>query len=272
MSKFFWNTSMKNNLLVLLVLFFLAEFYVYQAVKTITNNPYTKISYGIFTISGYALILYWLLTFNRASRDHHQVQLMVSAIMIFVFPKIIAIVFLLVGDVFRIIEFGAKYVFTENKNFPDRRKFISLIALASAGVFSVLSIDGIIFGKYRHTARKVKLKIKNLPQNFKGYKIVQISDVHSGSFFRPEKLQHAIDLINEQDADLVLFTGDMVNNYADEFKPFIPLFKSIKAKDGKYSVLVAQHKYTKNLYKNEIFRKLMHARKEEFYATIICFG
>lgn len=105
-----------------------------------------------------------------------------------------------------------------------------------------MAIDGIIFGKYRHTVRKVKLRFKNLPESFKGYKIVQISDVHSGSFFNPLKLQKAIDLINEQDADVVLFTGDMVNNYADEFKPFIPLFKSIKAKDGKFSIL-GNHDY-----------------------------
>ena len=86
------------------------------------------------------------------------------------------------------------------------------------------------------------MRFKNLPESFKGYKIVQISDVHSGSFFNPQKLQKAIDLINEQDADVVLFTGDMVNNYADEFKPFIPLFKSIKAKDGKFSIL-GNHDY-----------------------------
>lgn len=233
---------MKASFLIILAIFFVAEFYIYQAVKTLTNNSYIKLGYGIFTLSAYALILYWLLTFNRAARDHHQVQLMVSAIMIFVFPKILALIFLLVGDISRILEFGVKYMFTDTKHFPERRKFISITALAAAGVFSAFAIDGIIFGKYRHTARKVKLKIKNLPEKFKGYKIVQISDVHSGSFFHPEKLQHAIHLINEQNADLVLFTGDMVNNYADEFKPFINLFKSINAKDGKFSVL-GNHDY-----------------------------
>ncbi len=233
---------MKASFLIILAIFFVAEFYIYQAVKTLTNNSYIKLGYGIFTLSAYALILYWLLTFNRAARDHHQVQLMVSAIMIFVFPKILALIFLLVGDISRILEFGVKFIFTDTKHFPERRKFISITALAAAGVFSAFAIDGIIFGKYRHTARKVKLKIKNLPEKFKGYKIVQISDVHSGSFFHPEKLQHAIDLINEQNADLVLFTGDMVNNYADEFKPFINLFKSINAKDGKFSVL-GNHDY-----------------------------
>ena len=233
---------MKASFLIILAIFFVAEFYIYQAVKTLTNNSYIKLGYGIFTLSAYALILYWLLTFNRAARDHHQVQLMVSAIMIFVFPKILALIFLLVGDISRILEFGVKFIFTDTKHFPERRKFISITALAAAGVFSAFAIDGIIFGKYRHTARKVKLKIKNLPEKFKGYKIVQISDVHSGSFFHPEKLQHAIHLINEQNADLVLFTGDMVNNYADEFKPFINLFKSINAKDGKFSVL-GNHDY-----------------------------
>ena len=233
---------MKASFLIILAIFFVAEFYIYQAVKTLTNNSYIKLGYGIFTLSAYALILYWLLTFNRAARDHHQVQLMVSAIMVFVFPKILALIFLLVGDISRILEFGVKFMFTDTKHFPERRKFISITALAAAGVFSAFAIDGIIFGKYRHTARKVKLKIKNLPEKFKGYKIVQISDVHSGSFFHPEKLQHAIHLINEQNADLVLFTGDMVNNYADEFKPFINLFKRINAKDGKFSVL-GNHDY-----------------------------
>lgn len=233
---------MKTNFIVLLAVFFIIEIYVYQAIRNITTNNYIRIGYWVFTLLTYGIILYWILTFNKASRDHQQIQLMVSAMMIFVLPKLLSVIFLLIGDFTRFVEFGFKY-FTANENyFPERRKFISTTALAAAGIFSLLAIDGIIFGKYRHTVRKVKLRFKNLPENFKGYKIVQISDVHSGSFFNPQKLQKAIDLINEQDTDVVLFTGDMVNNYADEFKPFIPLFKSIKAKDGKFSIL-GNHDY-----------------------------
>lgn len=233
---------MKTNFIILLAVFLIIEIYVYQAIRNITTNNYIRIGYWIFTLFAYGIILYWILTFNRASRDHQQIQLMVSAMMIFVLPKLLSLIFLLIGDFTRFVEFGFKY-FTANENyFPERRKFISTTALAAAGIFSALAIDGIIFGKYRHSVRKVKLRFKNLPENFKGYKIVQISDVHSGSFFNPLKLQKAIDLINEQDADVVLFTGDMVNNYADEFKPFIPLFKSIKAKDGKFSIL-GNHDY-----------------------------
>ena len=233
---------MKTNFIILLAVFFIIEIYVYQAIRNITTNNYIRIGYWVFTLLAYGIILYWILTFNRASRDHQQIQLMVSAMMIFVLPKLLSVIFLLIGDFTRFVEFGFKY-FTANENyFPERRKFISTTALAAAGIFSALAIDGIIFGKYRHTVRKVKLRFKNLPESFKGYKIVQISDVHSGSFFNPQKLQKAIDLINEQDADVVLFTGDMVNNYADEFKPFIPLFKRIKAKDGKFSIL-GNHDY-----------------------------
>ena len=233
---------MKTNFIVLLAVFFIIEIYVYQAIRNITTNNYIRIGYWVFTLLAYGIILYWILTFNKASRDHQQIQLMVSAMMIFVLPKLLSVIFLLIGDFTRFIEFGFKYFTAKENYFPERRKFISTTALAAAGIFSALAIDGIIFGKYRHTVRKVKLRFKNLPENFKGYKIVQISDVHSGSFFNPQKLQKAIDLINEQDADVVLFTGDMVNNYADEFKPFIPLFKSIKAKDGKFSIL-GNHDY-----------------------------
>lgn len=233
---------MKTNFIILLTLFFIAEIYVYQAIRNLTTNNYIRIGYWIFTLLAYGIILYWLLTFNRAARDHHQIQLMISAVMIFVFPKLLALIFLLIGDIMRIFEFGFNHFTKETPHFPERRKFISTTALAAAGVFSALAIDGIIFGKYRHSVRKVKLKFKNLPENFRGYKIVQISDAHVGSFFHPEKLQHAIDLINEQKPDLVLFTGDMVNNYADEFLPFINLFKEIKAKDGKFSVL-GNHDY-----------------------------
>lgn len=233
---------MKTNFIILLAVFFIIEIYVYQAIRNITTNNYIRIGYWVFTLLAYGIILYWILTFNRASRDHQQIQLMVSAMMIFVLPKLLSVIFLLIGDFTRFIEFGFKYFTAKENYFPERRKFISTTALAAAGIFSALAIDGIIFGKYRHTVRKVKLRFKNLPENFKGYKIVQISDVHSGSFFNPQKLQKAIDLINEQDADVVFFTGDMVNNYADEFKPFIPLFKSIKAKDGKFSIL-GNHDY-----------------------------
>lgn len=233
---------MQRNILIVTGILFALEFYVYQAFKTVTNNTYLRIAYWVITITVYLFFLYEVFNFKRTDRDHSRVQLISSLFMIFMLPKLFVVFFLLIEDVGR----GIKYLFdsfgTTDHHIPGRRKFLSLLGIGSAALLSGLFIDGIIFGKYRHSVRKVKLKIAGLPKSFKGYKIIQISDVHSGSFLHPERLQNAINMINEQKPDLVLFTGDMINNYADEFEPFVPLFKSINSKDGKFSIL-GNHDY-----------------------------
>lgn len=233
---------MQKNFLIFAGIIFLLEFYVYQAFKTITHNQYFRIGYWIFTILIYGVFIYELLHFKRTDRDHHRIQIVASLFLIFLLPKIFIVFFLFLEDVGRGIQFVFRSFSKEENQLEGRRKFLSLLGFGIAAIFSGFIIDGIIFGKYRHRVRKIKIKIANLPQSFKGYKIIQISDVHSGSFFHPEKLQKAVDLMNEQNADLFLFTGDMVNNFAEEFKPFIPLFSKIKAKDGKFSIL-GNHDY-----------------------------
>lgn len=233
---------MQKNFLIITGIIFILEFYVYQAFKTIASNNWLRIGYWAVTLLVYGFLLYELLNFRRTDRDHHRIQIVSSIFLIFLIPKLFIIFFLLIEDIGRFFKYLFTFFARPESYFPERRQFISLIGVGIAGIFSALVIDGIIFGKYRHNVRKVKLKITGLPDVFKGYKIVQISDVHSGSFFHPEKLQKAVDLINEQKADLVLFTGDMVNNFASEFAPFVPLFSSIQAKDGKFSVL-GNHDY-----------------------------
>lgn len=233
---------MQKTILTLLVLFLFLELYVYQAFKTAFNTFNSKLIYWIPTVLVYMFLFYSVITFNKASHSYLRLQIVFSVILIFVLPKILVAVFLLLEDIVRFLGFGYQYITKEETNYPSRRRFISLVGLGSGAVLAGMFLDGIIFGKYRHRARIVRLKLKNLPESFKGYKIVQISDVHSGSFQNPKHLQHAIDLINKQDADLILFTGDMVNNYADEFVPFIDLFSQIKSRDGKLAVL-GNHDY-----------------------------
>ena len=233
---------MQKNILIFTGILFALEFYVYQAFKTLTNNQWIRVGYWVITIAVYLFFIYEVLNFKRTDRDHHRVQLVASVFLMFFLPKLFVVLFLFLEDLVRGFFFFAQKFISGDTFLPERRKFISILGLGSAAVLSLLFLDGIIFGKYRHTVRKVKIKINGLPQSFKGYRIVQISDVHAGSFFHPEKLQHAIGLINEQKADLVLFTGDMVNNYSSEFEPFVPLFSSIQAKDGKFSIL-GNHDY-----------------------------
>ncbi len=233
---------MQKTILFVSGLLFALEFYVYQAVKTVTSNTAFRVSYWVITILIYAFFIYEVLSTKKSDRSAQRIQIVASVFLIFILPKLFILIFLLLEDFTRFIGYGLQKLGDGQQHLADRRSFISLAGIGAAAALSLLFADGIIFGKYRHRARRVKLKIAGLPEAFRGYRVLQISDVHSGSFLHPEKLQHAIDLINEQDADLILFTGDMVNNYAEEFVPFVNLFKSIRSRDGKFSVL-GNHDY-----------------------------
>lgn len=233
---------MQKNFLIIAGIFLFLEVYIYQAVKTLTDNFWIRTSYWVISLIVYGIFAYEVTHYQKSDRSTMRAQIMISLFLVFILPKICIVLFLLIDDLIRIGGYLIGFAKPTENFFPERRKFLSLVGLGMSGVLSALFIDGITFGKYRHKVRKVKVKFPNLPKSFKGYKIIQISDVHSGSFTDPSKLQHAVDLINEQKPDLVLFTGDMVNNVADEFKPFIPLFSQIKAKDGKFAVL-GNHDY-----------------------------
>lgn len=234
---------MQKNFLFIAAIFLFLEVYIFQAIRTLTDNFWIRLGYVILSLAIYSVLAYEITHFQRSDRSTVRAQISISLFLVFILPKVFIVLFLLVDDIFRTGGYLVGLTTKPAENFfPERRKFLSLIGLGLGGVLSALFIDGITFGKYRHTVRRVKVKFANLPKSFKGYKVIQISDVHSGSFSDPGKLQHAIDLINEQNPDLVLFTGDMVNNVADEFKPFIPLFSKIKAKNGKFAVL-GNHDY-----------------------------
>jgi len=233
---------MQKNFLFITAIFFVLEAYIYQAIRTLTDNSWIRLGYCVISLAIYGVFIYEMTHFQRSDRNPFRIHLMISLFVIFILPKIFVVLFLLIEDIYRTGSYLVGLTGSSENFFPERRKFLSIMGLGLGGVLSALFIDGITFGKYRHTVRRVRINFSNLPKSFKGYKIIQISDVHSGSFSDPAKLQHAIDLINEQNPDLVLFTGDMVNNVADEFKPFIPLFSKIKAKDGKFAVL-GNHDY-----------------------------
>ena len=101
---------------------------------------------------------------------------------------------------------------------------------------------GIVRGKYAYRVIKHTLFFDDLPQDFDGFTITQISDIHAGSFTKPKEVERGISLINKQKSDLFVFTGDLVNNAATEIEPYIPIFSVIKADYGKFSIL-GNHDY-----------------------------
>ena len=125
---------------------------------------------------------------------------------------------------------------------PSRRRFISLIGMGIASIPFMGMLYGMFKGKYDFRVIKYTLFFDNLPEIFDGYRIIHISDIHSGSFDNPEKVQYGIDMINAQEGDAIFFTGDLVNNKATEMDEWINHFKQLKAKDGIYSVL-GNHDY-----------------------------
>lgn len=129
-----------------------------------------------------------------------------------------------------------------DKGKASRRSFVKNLSLAFAAVPFGSLIYAMTKGKYRFQVIKHALYFDNLPDAFDGYKITQISDIHSGSFDSSEKVSYAIDLINEQGSDLLLFTGDLVNIRAKEMLPWRSFFAKLHAPDGCYSVL-GNHDY-----------------------------
>lgn len=126
---------------------------------------------------------------------------------------------------------------------PGRRKFVSRIALGLAAIPFASLIYGVLEGKYNFKVIKQTVFFPDLPDTFDGFTITQISDVHSGSFDNYEKINYAIDLVNQQNSDMILFTGDIVNTHATEMHPWLETFKRIRDHDyGKFSVL-GNHDY-----------------------------
>src|SRR5690625_5506854 len=101
---------------------------------------------------------------------------------------------------------------------------------------------GVVRNIYRYQVIRQKLKIKDLPRDLHGLKIIQISDRHSGTCRRKEPVMKCIEMINELEPDIFVFTGDLVNSTADEIEPFIEYFSRIEARYGKFSVM-GNHDY-----------------------------
>lgn len=135
--------------------------------------------------------------------------------------------------------------------FPTRRRFLTLAATGLAAIPFATMLHGITRGKYAYTINRVKLSFENLPASFSGMKVVQISDIHAGSLDSPEDVMRGVEMINQEQPDLILFTGDMVNSDKDEVDDFIDIFARLSAKHGKFSVLGNHDYYGDPSYKEE---------------------
>ena len=229
--------------LIVLILAVVVEIYTFQAIKTITKSKIIRFSFLAISIAVYIYFFITVLTYDRSKGQTPQFQMAMGILLTFSIPKLFIILMLFGEDVYRwMVKAISAISSSETQPLEGRRKFISQLALGIAAIPFMSFIYGIIQGKYNYKVIKYQLTFDDLPAAFDGYTITQISYIHSGSFTNKEKIQYGVDLINEQKSDLLLFTGDIVNNKADEMDNWIDIFAQLKAKEGKYAIL-GNHDY-----------------------------
>lgn len=220
------------------------DFYAFQSIKTLTKNKPLIIIYWLISAVILMNFVYRLATFINADGFSPALMLSFGLLVLSIIPKIIAILVLFSEDFFRSIQAVINY-FSKSpipQFLPERRIFVSKIALGLAAIPFTSVLYGMVRGKYNYQVIKHTLYFEDLPKAFDGFKITHISDIHSGSFDDGAKIAHGIDLINEQQSDVIVFTGDIVNNKAKEMDPWIDLFSNLKAAHGKFSIL-GNHDY-----------------------------
>ena len=165
--------------------------------------------------------------------------------------KLFFVGLLLSQDVLRVLWGGGRFVkksvqkkeeLTPLPFLPKRRKILTWGALGIAAAPFFTMLYGITKGKYRYTLNNIRLPFAQLPKAFNGLKVIQISDIHAGSFDDPDEVARGVQLINDQNPDLIVFTGDLVNSDKDEIDPYIAIFEKLRAKHGKFAIL-GNHDY-----------------------------
>lgn len=229
---------------ILIILFVIAlDVYAYQAFRFLVKNRWGTVFYFLITLFVVGGMVYQFSTGGRRNITPLTQFFIVSFIILLV-CKLVIIATMFGEDIFRVIKGGVNKVSSrqESSGIPSRRKFVSQLALGLATIPFASILYGVIKGRYNFKVLNYTLTFDDLPDAFDGYRITQISDIHSGSFDNKEKVNYAIDLINEQESDAILFTGDMVNNEASEMDQWKDSFGRLKARDGKFSVL-GNHDY-----------------------------
>lgn len=231
----------------LIIFLILIDLYAYQALKVVISNSSLSVktwSKLLFFSLNILMISFTIAYTSGLLEDWDKVSLTILRSLIFIayLSKFLVLPFLFIDDVIR----GFLYIFDffkPNQAFnASRSRFLSQFGIFIGAIPLISLTYGIFRNAYRFQLRQTKIKIDQIPSELIGLKIIQISDIHSGSFLYPEEVNKAVEIINNQSADIIFFTGDLVNNTADEVIPLLPVLSKIKAKYGVYSIL-GNHDY-----------------------------
>ena len=238
---------------IIVVIMLLLDWYVLTALKTVSNGASPKargILFAIYgTLSLLAIVGFLVFIFTGPEFLPKRIRIYLFATaMGLLLAQFAASIFFLVDDLRRLLQWGAGKLFfnnTEGSQMNDdgisRSVFLSWLGIAAGGTL----FGSLIYGfsnKYNYQVKRVKLSFPNLPEGFNGLRIVHFSDVHSGSLTNHHAVAKGVEKIIKENADLIVFSGDLVNDRATEMQEFMDLFSTIKAPMGVYSTF-GNHDY-----------------------------
>jgi len=229
------------------------DFYVFQVVKMLCQGSSSRTKTIVFStywaISLAIIALFICLPFLNTERWPKNLRNYLFATIVgFFFAKLIASVFFLLDDLRRAIQWAVAKIFFRNTEGESqvnegisRSLFLSWLGLGIGGSL----ISSLVYGfsnKYNYRIHRLPLTFSNLPTAFKGLRIVQISDIHSGSFDNKKAVEKGVQQILDLKPDLILFTGDLINDRATEMMGYEDVFSRLKAPMGVFSTL-GNHDY-----------------------------
>ena len=220
----------------------LLDTYIFQAIKTVSQSASPRIKIIIYAVywalSVIAVISFLIFVYTDHNFLGKKIRTYLFATVIGLFlAKLVAALFFFVDDIRRGIQWIAGKLFFNNTDVEgmsgdgiSRSAFLSWLGLAAGGTLFGSLLYG--FGnKYNYNIKRMQMAYDNLPAAFKGLKIIHISDIHSGSFTDKKAVLHGVQKIMHENADIILFTGDLVNDRATEMEEYMDVFKQLSA-DG----------------------------------------
>ena len=221
-------------LIGIFIIYFLLTFYASRSLKNLKVPRWVEWLFWLITIGVVIHLLYHWFCRGKVVWSAPQ-QYAIAGLLTWLIICLFVTLPLLLEDITRLI----KAIFRKPTNaprIPSRRKFVSTLGWGLAAIPFASILYSIFKGKYNYKVWKYTLYFDNLPKAFDGYRITQISDIHCGSFDNYEKIRYGVELINSQKSDVILFTGDLVNNLANEVHNWKSLFATLQAPDGVFSI------------------------------------
>ena len=238
--------------LIFFTLIVVVEFYFLNGVKTFVRDfslgKKNVIMYITYSFMALSLLVGLVSLFYPPQNWNTFFRFVSSAALILMVCKLLGSSFLIIDDVVRLFRWIFSLFVQKQAETVDatvgisRLKFFSQLAVTFTVVPAIGFLYGMVRGAYKYRVHHVKVPSPNLPTEFDGFKIIQLSDIHVGSFVNDNALKKAFDIVEKQNADLILFTGDLVNNISTELHGYEEQFKRLNAPHGVYSVL-GNHDY-----------------------------